>query len=65
MSCAVVLYACSRRVFGWSLDAAPTAALVTNALGKAIVARLLAQRPNRVCVVRSGVRPASRSVNRV
>ena len=34
--CAVVLDACSRRVVGWSIDAAPTAALVTNALGMAI-----------------------------
>ena len=37
--CAVVLDACSRRVVGWSIDAAPTAALVTNALGMAIDAR--------------------------
>jgi putative transposase len=37
--CAVVLDACSRRVAGWSIDAAPTAALVTNALGMAIDAR--------------------------
>ena len=36
---AVVLDACSRRVVGWSIDAAPTAALVTNALGMAIDAR--------------------------
>jgi transposase InsO family protein len=34
--CAVVLDAFSRRVVGWSIDAAPTAALVTNALGMAI-----------------------------
>ncbi|WP_082918893.1 DDE-type integrase/transposase/recombinase [Cellulosimicrobium sp. I38E] len=27
---------CSRRVVGWSIDSAPTAALVTNALGMAI-----------------------------
>jgi putative transposase len=33
VSCAVVLDAFSRRVVGWSVDAAPTAALVTNALG--------------------------------
>jgi putative transposase len=33
--CAVVLDACSRRVVGWSIDAAPTAALVTNALSMA------------------------------
>jgi hypothetical protein len=32
--CAVVRDAYSRRVVGWSIDAAPTAALVTNALGK-------------------------------
>jgi transposase InsO family protein len=37
--CAVVLDACSRRVVGWSIDAAPTAALVTNALGMAIQSR--------------------------
>jgi putative transposase len=37
--CAVVLDACSRRIVGWSIDAAPTAALVTNALGMAIDAR--------------------------
>jgi putative transposase len=37
--CAVVLDACSRRVVGWSIDAAPTAALATNALGMAIDAR--------------------------
>jgi putative transposase len=37
--CAVVLDAYSRRVVGWSIDASPTAALVTNALGMAIQAR--------------------------
>jgi putative transposase len=37
--CAVVLDAYSRRVVGWSIDASPTAALVTNALGMAINAR--------------------------
>jgi putative transposase len=37
--CAVVLDACSRRGVGWSIDAAPTAALVTSALGMAIDAR--------------------------
>jgi putative transposase len=37
--CAVVLDACSRRVVGWSIDAAPTAALVTNALSMAIETR--------------------------
>ncbi len=34
--CAVVLDVYSRRVVGWSIDASPTAALVTNALGMAI-----------------------------
>jgi putative transposase len=34
--CAVVLDVFSRRVVGWSIDAAATAALVTNALGMAI-----------------------------
>jgi transposase InsO family protein len=37
--CAVVLDAFSRRVVGWSIDATPTAALVTNALGMAIQGR--------------------------
>jgi putative transposase len=37
--CAVVLDSFSRRVVGWSIDAAPTAALVTNALGMAIQSR--------------------------
>src|SRR5215207_1201188 len=37
--CAVVLDACSRRVVGWSIDAAPTAALVTHALSMAIETR--------------------------
>ena len=37
--CAVVLDVCSRRVVGWSIDSAPTAALVTNALGMAIDTR--------------------------
>jgi putative transposase len=36
LSCAVVLDAFSRRVVGWSIDASPTAALVTNALGMAV-----------------------------
>jgi transposase InsO family protein len=31
--CAVVLDAWSRRVVGWSIDATPTAALVTSASG--------------------------------
>ena len=34
--CAVVLDVSSRRVVGWSIDASPTAALVTNAIGMAI-----------------------------
>lgn len=38
--CCVVLDTYSRRVVGWSIDASPTAALVTNALGMAIDARL-------------------------
>ena len=37
--CAVVLDAFSRQVVGWSIDAAPTAALVTNALGMAVQTR--------------------------
>lgn len=37
--CCVVLDAFSRRVVGWSIDSAQTAALVTNALGMAIDAR--------------------------
>ncbi|WP_031470472.1 IS3 family transposase [Sciscionella sediminilitoris] len=37
--CAVVLDVFSRRVVGWSIDASPTAALVTNALGMAIDSR--------------------------
>ena len=37
--CAVVLDVFSRRVVGWSIDASPTAALATNALGMAIEAR--------------------------
>lgn len=38
--CCVVLDTYSRRVVGWSIDASPTAALVTNALGMAIDSRL-------------------------
>ncbi len=37
--CAVALDAFSRRVVGWSIDAYPTAALVSNALGMAIEQR--------------------------
>jgi putative transposase len=47
--CAVVLDACSRRVVGWSIDAAPTAALVTNALSMAIEMR----RPTGPTVIHS------------
>ncbi|MBZ5736203.1 DDE-type integrase/transposase/recombinase, partial [Nocardioides sp. TRM66260-LWL] len=38
--CCVVLDTYSRRVVGWSIDASPTAVLVTNALGMAIDSRL-------------------------
>jgi len=38
--CCVVLDTYSRRVVGWSIDASPNAALVTNALGMAIDSRL-------------------------
>jgi putative transposase len=44
--CAVVLDVWSRRVVGWSIDASPTAALVTNALGMAIDGR----RPDRTVI---------------
>jgi putative transposase len=37
--CCVVLDVFSRRVVGWSIDASPTAGLVTNALGMAISSR--------------------------
>ena len=37
--CAVVLDVFSRRVVGWSIDAAPTTSLVSNALGMAIEQR--------------------------
>ena len=49
MYCAVVLDAFSRRVVGWSIDAAPTAALVTNALGMAVDTR----RPTGSTVIHS------------
>ena len=39
--CAVVPDAYSRRVVGWSIDASPTAALVTHGLGMAIDFRTL------------------------
>jgi putative transposase len=42
--CAVVLDVFSRRVVGWSIDAAATATLVTNALGMAIDKRRATQR---------------------
>lgn len=47
--CAVVLDAWSRRVVGWSIDASPSAALVTNALGMAIDQR----RPSSDTVIHS------------
>ncbi len=37
--CCVVLDVFSRRVVSWSMDASPTGALVTNALGMAISSR--------------------------
>jgi len=55
--CCVVLDTFSRRVVGWSIDASPTAALVTNALGMAIDSR----RPQAGAVIHSdqGVQFAS------
>jgi transposase InsO family protein len=47
--CAVVLDVFARRVVGWSIDAAPTAALATNALGMAIEQR----RPTGSTVIHS------------
>ena len=47
--CAVVLDVWSRRVIGWSIDSAPSAALVTNALGMAIDQR----RPRAGTVIHS------------
>ena len=47
--CAVVLDAWSRRVIGWSIDASPTHALVTNALGMAIDQR----RPTSATIIHS------------
>lgn len=47
--CCVVLDTFSRRVVGWSIDASPTAALVTNALGMAIDAR----RPQAATLIHS------------
>ena len=48
-SCAVGLDAGSRHVVGWSIDASPTAALVTDAPGLALDAR----RPAEATVIRS------------
>lgn len=45
----MVLDVFARRVVGWSIDAAPTAALVTNALGRAIEQR----RPTGATVIHS------------
>src|SRR5215472_10649427 len=55
--CCVVLDTFSRRVVGWSIDASPTAALVTNAVGMAIDSR----RPQPGAVIHSdqGVQFAS------
>jgi putative transposase len=47
--CAVVLDAWSRRVIGWSIDARPSTALVTNALGMAIDQR----RPSAETIIHS------------
>jgi transposase InsO family protein len=47
--CAVVLDAWSRRVVGWSIDARPSTALVTNALGMAIDQR----RPSSDTIIHS------------
>jgi putative transposase len=47
--CAVVLDVYSRRVVGWSIDSAPSATLVTNALGMAIDQR----RPSGGTVIHS------------
>jgi transposase InsO family protein len=41
--CAAVLDVFSRRIVGWSIDASPTATLVTNALGMAIDQRAPAE----------------------
>jgi transposase InsO family protein len=38
--CCAILDTYSRRVVGWSIDASPTGALVTNAFGMAIDSRL-------------------------
>ena len=44
--CAVVLDTFSRRVVGWSIDSSQTAALVTNALGMAVLQPAAARRGN-------------------
>src|SRR3546814_19166367 len=50
--CCVVLDTYSRRVGGWSIDASPTGALVTNALGLATDARL-GKRPDPGTIIHS------------
>src|SRR3546814_20886078 len=50
--CCVVLDTYSRRVVGWSIDDSPTGALVTNALGMAIDARL-GKRPDPGTIIHS------------
>jgi transposase InsO family protein len=61
-SCAVVLDIVSRRVVGWSIDAAPTAALVTTALGMAIDRRIhrpaWSSTPTRACSSLPGRSPS-------
>ncbi len=55
--CCVVLDTFSRRVVGWSIDASPTAALVTNAVGMAVDSRQPA--PDTVIHPDQGVQFAS------
>lgn len=50
--CCVILDTYSRRVVGWSIDASPTGALVTNALGMAIDSRL-AKQPRSGTIIHS------------
>jgi putative transposase len=52
--CSVVLDVFSRRVVGWSIDASPTATVVTNALGMAIENR----RPSPGALIHFGPRHA-------
>ena len=62
--CAVVLDVWSRRVVGWSIDASPTAALVTNALGMAIDQQARtgpSSTPTRAPSSRPGPSPGGRS----